>query len=65
MKLYIYGQNWFKVDTTATVPPEIPLLTSHSNKRQSKEEVAGMIAGVTSAIVKAISQPAKEKLPTK
>jgi len=47
------------------VPPEIPLLTGHNKKKQPKEGVADMIAGATSAIVKAISQPAKEKSPTK
>jgi len=47
------------------VPPEILLLTGHGKKKQSKEGVADMITGAASAIVKAISQPTKDKSPTK
>jgi len=48
------------------VPPKIPLLTTgHGKKKKSKEGVADVIAGAAFAIVKAISQPVKEKSPTK
>ena len=48
------------------VPPEIPLLTGRHNKKKApKEGVADLIAGATSAIVKTINTPAKEKSPTK